>query len=70
MKKLIAVFALSVALAGCGLTPTQKKWTGIAVGVLVVGAVAAHQQDHGGGRPMVDDSGHLVEVPCNPDGTC
>jgi hypothetical protein len=34
-------------LSGCGLTPTQKKWAGIAVGVLAAGAVIAHEQDSG-----------------------
>jgi hypothetical protein len=34
--------ALFISLAGCSLTPTQKKWAGFAAGVLVVGAIAAH----------------------------
>ena len=71
MKRTLSVFVLAFVLAGCSMTPTQKKWTGVAVGVLVVGAIAAHQQDHGNGGPgNTVDNGHLVEIPCNADGTC
>lgn len=45
MRVLVAVG--SMALAGCGLTPTQQKIAGIATGLLIVGAIAAHSQDSG-----------------------
>lgn len=45
MRILVAVGSL--ALAGCGLTPTQQKIAGIATGLLIVGAVIAHEQDSG-----------------------
>lgn len=44
----LIVMAVALSLAGCAMTPTQKKWTGIAVGVLVVGTIAAHDDSDGG----------------------
>lgn len=42
------LIVLSMILAaGCSLTPTQKKWASFATGVLVVGAIAAHDMDNG-----------------------
>lgn len=53
MKKM-AVLMAAIALGGCAnMTPAQKKWTGVAVGVLVVGAVAANQLD----RPVDHGTG-------------
>jgi hypothetical protein len=61
MKKMI-VLVLAV-LAGCStMTPAQKRWTGVAVGVLVVGAIGAHRSDHR--RPV--SPGCTVQ----PDGSC
>lgn len=45
MKGIILIVAL--ALAGCGMTPTQKRWTAIAVGVVATGALIAHEHDSG-----------------------
>jgi hypothetical protein len=68
------VFSLVITLAGCATwTPTQKKWAGVAAGVLVVGAIAAHKADHGGDNTAAN-GGELVKpgVPCHmqPDGSC
>ena len=72
MKRLMALFAMSVALAGCAtITPTQKKWTEVGVGVLVVGAIAAYEIDHGHDDPRhTKEDGTLVQIPCEQDGTC
>jgi hypothetical protein len=44
----LAIIALSaLALAGCEMTPTQKRWTLVATSVLVVGAIAAHDSENG-----------------------
>lgn len=66
------VLMLALALTGCAMTPEQKKWTGIVAGVLVVGAIAAHQSDSGdtpaaNGGAISDPS-----APCviQPDGSC
>lgn len=46
--KMIACLAL-VALAGCAeLTPRERTALKVASTVLVVGAIAAHQANHGG----------------------
>jgi hypothetical protein len=48
MKTIIGILVLSAMISGCAnLTPTQKKVAGIVAGVLVVGAIAAHQVDSG-----------------------
>lgn len=42
-----AIFAVLCALlTGCALTPTQQKVVAISAGLLVAGAIAAHQVDH------------------------
>jgi hypothetical protein len=66
--KLIAALAL-VLLVGCStITPTQKKWTSVAVGVLVVGAIAAHQADN---DPSASSSvGARQGCVGQPDGSC
>lgn len=46
MSKAIMIL-LALTLGGCAMSPAQKKWTGIAAGVLVVGAIAAHRADSG-----------------------
>lgn len=47
MKCLIAI-VLAITFAGCAdMTPREKYWTGIAVGVVAAGAIAAHQQASG-----------------------
>ena len=66
----IGILAAALSLSACGLTPTQQKWAGIAAGVLIVGAIAAHEQDNGSptaGRALNDPS-----LPCRPqpDGSC
>jgi hypothetical protein len=65
MKTLTALCVL--LLAGCAMTPTQKK---VAVGVgaaLVIGAAAAHGSSNGG-IAVRQPSG----LPCHqqPDGSC
>jgi hypothetical protein len=43
--RVAALLALAL-LSGCAsMTPAQKKWTSVAVGMLVVGAIAAHQAE-------------------------
>jgi hypothetical protein len=52
------------------MTPAQKKWTGIAAGILIIGAVAAHKSDSGN---LVNGGAITVPfLPCHPqpDGTC
>ena len=65
----IALLATLLALtAGCSLTPTERKWAGVAAGVLIVGAVIAHQDNgEAPGRAIVDPA-----APCTPqpDGSC
>ena len=46
-SRLAMSIAVALSLSACGLTPTQQKWTGIAAGVLIVGAIAAHRDDSG-----------------------
>lgn len=41
----VAVLVLAASLAGCSLTPAQR-W-GVVAGVLVAGAIAAHEHDSG-----------------------
>jgi len=66
--KTLTILAFTL-LTGCAtMTPAQKKWTGVAVGVLVVGAVAAHRADHGDGpAPPV---GKPPGCAPQPDGSC
>lgn len=69
MRKIL-VIVLAVLASACAMTPTQKKWTGIAAGVLIVGAIAAHSADSG--KP---DAGLAISnptLPCHPqpNGTC
>jgi len=63
--KTIALIALLSLVAGCAMTPTEKKWTTVAVGVVVVGAIAAHELDNGGRKNPcpTNDCGHLVQIP-------
>jgi hypothetical protein len=73
MRQFINVTCLSLLLAGCAMTPQQKKWTGIVAGVLVVGAIAANKADRGDDSPT---AGAAVfgkpGIPCHPqpDGSC
>ena len=71
MRRILATLAAGLLLSACAMTPTQKKWTGIAAGVLIVGAVAAREADSGnpeaGGFAITAPS-----KPCTvqPNGTC
>lgn len=65
-------FVLPLAVlffTGCALTPTQNKAAGITAAVLIIGAIAAHDTDHGkpAGISLNDPS-----LPCRPqpDGAC
>jgi hypothetical protein len=49
MRSLILIAAL--LSAGCSMTPAQKRWTAIGVGVVATGLVLAHETDNGRG-PM------------------
>jgi hypothetical protein len=73
-KRLRELSSLTVVLvmnAACALTPTQQKVSGLAVGALIVGAIAAHNADSGklvsGGAVS-----NTTQLPCHPqrDGTC
>lgn len=71
MERFLSYVIVCFLLAGCSLTPTQKKWAGFAAGVLVVGAIAAHDADSG--KPLTDSSAGLGKpLPCQPqpDGSC
>lgn len=65
MKPLITLIAV-LSLSACAeMTPKEKKWTYIAAGVVVAGAIAAHELDNGGKKDPCprDDCGHLVQIP-------
>lgn len=66
----LAVLAAAFFLSACGLTPTQQKWAGVAAGVLIVGAIAAHDQDNG--KPIPGAAINDPSLPCRPqpDGSC
>lgn len=60
--------ALLMTVAGCSLTPTQKKWAGVAAGVLIVGAIAAHDsKDDAAANPAI---GSDPSCRPQPDGSC
>lgn len=43
---MIGLFSIvAVLLSGCALTPAQKRWAGVAAGVVIVGAIAVHKAD-------------------------
>jgi hypothetical protein len=68
--KAIVVLA-SALLAGCAMTPTQKKVASFVGGVLIVGAIAAHDADNGKPEPglsVQNPSGPPCTV--QPDGSC
>jgi hypothetical protein len=61
---------VAISLCGCAsMTEREKKWTGVIVGAVVVGALAAHRS--GGSAPQ---SGAAVGQPPScfpqPDGSC
>jgi len=65
--KTVALLAL-VLLAGCSsITPAQKKWTSVAVGILVVGAIAAHKADN---DPLASSVTSPSACFAQPDGSC
>lgn len=46
--KTLAVLGSLLLFCGCAnMTPTQKKVAGVVAGVLIVGAIVAHNQDSG-----------------------
>ncbi len=55
----IAMLAI-LALTGCGMNPTQQKWAGITAGILITGAMVAHEADSG--KPATDK--HIPGNPC------
>jgi hypothetical protein len=69
MRLLFVVLSMTL-IAGCELTPTQKRWAGFAAGVLVVGAVAAHDSDNG--KPPTAGPSFEAKPMCypQPDGSC
>lgn len=64
MKALVLACCL---LAGCAMTPTQKKVAAVVGGALVVGAVLAHDSDKGSAVITPPEG-----PPCHiqPDGSC
>lgn len=62
---------LLLALSGCSLTPTQQR---IAMGVgsvLILGAIAAHQMDHGDSSPdSVGKKNHNFFPACQAQKGC
>jgi major membrane immunogen (membrane-anchored lipoprotein) len=68
-RTLIAALAAASLLTGCAsLTPTQKKAAYIVGGILIVGAVAAHNADHGNGGPVhITENGKLVQCSGEPE---
>lgn len=70
MKKLEIIAAIA-ALSGCAMTPAQKQFAGIAAGILVVGAIAAHDADNGN-QIATNQSINPAGPPCTvqPDGSC
>jgi hypothetical protein len=66
MNRLVLPAAL-LALTGCSMTPTQEKWAGFAVGVLIVGAIAAHEADNGKPIDQVGAKDKSPIVPCGGD---
>lgn len=63
----IAMLAMASA---CSLTPTQQRWTTVAATVLIVGAVAAHQADHGGPASVTAVTDPSLPCRPQPDGSC
>lgn len=62
---------LVISISACSLTPTQKKWAGVAAGVLIVGAIAAHDSKDDG-SPVAHDTAIGGGPGCRPqpDGSC
>lgn len=58
--RIFILFALF--LSGCGLTPTQQKWATIGAGVLITGAIVAHEMDSG--KAVQPDNGKGAFHPC------
>lgn len=52
-SRIVALILAFTLVSGCSLTPQQKKWTGIGLAVLAVGAIAAHREDSG--APVTPD---------------
>lgn len=69
LARMLAAVVGALALTACSMTPAQKKWAGFAAGVLVVGAIAAHQSDSGSSPPLAIAD---PNPPCRPqpDGSC
>lgn len=69
MERYLATLFACCLLAGCEMTPTQKKWAGFAAGVLIVGAIAARDSDNG--EPIAAEITQPGN-PCHPqpDGSC
>jgi len=61
-RAILAALALS-ALTSCALTPTQQKWAGIAVSVIVTGALVAHEADSGKPISAATDK-RIPSAPC------
>lgn len=69
MKSAFTCLFLAVLLSGCAsMSPAQKKWTGIAIGVVVIGAIAAHEMDSG--KPMQDDKKGPAHPACQMQKGC
>jgi hypothetical protein len=66
MKPVILV--LCSLIAGCAMTPTQKKYAAVGASFLVIGFVAAHDSRHGTTVPH-DIAGPRGPCPSDPK-TC
>ena len=61
----VLAFAFAVLLSGCAdMTPRQKYWTKVGVGVLVVGAVAAHGNGASNTDPQRKDTHPVTCTNC------
>lgn len=44
-RRVLAVLTVVFTLSACAMSPAQRKWAGIAAGVLVVGAIVTHERN-------------------------
>lgn len=65
---LLAVAVLTVS--ACSLTPTQKKLLGFAAGVIVVGTIAAHDDDSDPVLATTEVGDPSIPCRPQPDGSC
>jgi hypothetical protein len=64
------VIIVALFLSGCGLTPTQQKWATIGAGVLITGAIVAHEMDSGKAAQPETDKGAFHPCPSGNTLSC